>query len=140
MYKTALIMTLMNIVAWNVRGIMSSAVPLSHILQNQSIDIGFISEHKLLPQSIDFLNSLHPDYCAFATVDTTVNPYSKNTCGKAGTAIIYKKNLHNVITRIETQNERIIGIEFKPQHSTPLYMFCVYMPADNIMDYYKTTI
>ena len=89
-------MTMLNVVAWNVRGIMSSAVPLSHIIQNHSIDIDFISEHKLLPQSIDFLNSLNPIYYALATVDTIVNPYSKITFGKVGTAIIYKKKLHNV--------------------------------------------
>ena len=51
---------IINIVAWNVRGIMSSAVPLSHILQSNSIDISFISEHKLLPKSLSFLDSIHP--------------------------------------------------------------------------------
>ena len=47
--KTVLIMIVLNVVAWNVRGIMSSAAPLSHILENHSIDIDFITEHKLLP-------------------------------------------------------------------------------------------
>ena len=75
-------MIILNVVAWNERGIMSSAVPLSHILQNHSIDIGFISEHKLLPKSIDFLNSLNLNYYALATVDTTVKPYSKTHVGK----------------------------------------------------------
>ena len=136
-YFQLLLIMVLNIVTWNVRGSMSSAVPLSHILDKHSVDIALICEHKLLPQSISFLESIHPEYSYIATCDASINPYKNVKCGKAGTAILYKKKLCQIVSRLDIQNERISGIEVKAPHSTPIYVFCVYMPSDTNVDYYK---
>ena len=46
----------LNIITWNVRGIMSSAASLSQTLDDLNIDIAFITEHKLLPHMKYFMD------------------------------------------------------------------------------------
>ena len=121
-YQYFYIIIYLNIITRNVRGIMSSAVPLSHILNKHSVDIALICEHKLLPRSISFLESIHPKYCSYATCCNSTNLYENIKCGKAGTAILYKKNMSDSVSRLDIQNERITGIEVKTQHSTPIYI------------------
>ena len=55
-----------NILIWNVRGIMSSSVALSNILDSKRMDIAIISEHRLLPSSVSFLESINSRYTYYA--------------------------------------------------------------------------
>lgn len=55
-----------------MRGIMSSAGSLSEILDLKDIDIAFLTEHKLLPQSTSFCDTIHKDYIAYTEADQTV--------------------------------------------------------------------
>ena len=41
----------LRLVTWNVRGVMSSAGTLSKLLDQQNVDIAFITEHKLFQHS-----------------------------------------------------------------------------------------
>ena len=134
-------MVLLNIMCWNVRGIMSSAYPLSQQLDQNNIDIALISEHKLLPRSAGFLNSIHQNYESYVTTVDSVNQFGSIRCGRAGTAILYKKQLHAIVDQIHNIDcDRIIGIEIKTQHSTPIYIFCVYLPACNDINLYRETV
>ena len=121
------IMTLMliNFLCWNVRGInMSTAYSLSDMLDQKNIDIALITEHKLLPRSQHFLQSINPNYYAFNTCDDTLDNYGLARCGKAGTAILIRKSLQTVISQVyNIQNNRIIGIEVRIGCNIPLYIF-----------------
>jgi len=66
-YCYIITLMLINFLCWNVRGIMSTAYSLSDMLDQKNIDIALITEHKLLPRSQHFLQSIHLNYYAFNT-------------------------------------------------------------------------
>ena len=110
--KLPIIIMLLNIMCWNVRGIMSSAYPLSELLDTHKIDIAMLCEHKLFYRSTSFLDSIHCDFLSYYTVNTSVDPYSIARCGRAGTAILYRKKYHRQFTIIENiKNDRILGLK-----------------------------
>ena len=117
-----------NLFSWNCRGIMSSAYPLCDFLDKHDIDIALISEHKLLPRSIDFFKSLNQEYCTRVVVDSNIEQYGPLKCGKGGTAIMYKKSLSISITHLHNVNsDRILGIQLNCPDYVPLYIFfCVF--------------
>ena len=102
---------MLNLFCWNCRGIMSSAFSLSEFLDNNDIDIALISEHKLFPKSATFLESINRQYAAYATFDTRLNQYGPLRCGRAGTAVLFKKTLNGRISRLPIESERILGVE-----------------------------
>lgn len=130
-----------NLLCWNVRGIMSSAYPLSQMLDDYAIDIALITEHKLLPYSSVFLNSIHQDYNYALTVDDSISQYGSVRCGKAGTAIMYKKCIQSSVNNIQNIDcDRIIGIEISYEQYLPTYIFCAYLPSDHDIEAYRDVI
>ena len=100
---------LLNLLCWNVRGVMSSAYSLSNILDKKCIDIALITERKLLPRSKYFLTSINQDFNSFCTCDYNIGNYGHNRCGKAGTAILVRKCLHNCVSQVTNiNNDRIL--------------------------------
>lgn len=69
----------LNVLTWNVRGVMSSAFTLSKMLDTYNADIAVVSEHKLLPQSKGFLDSINNNYTAYVKSDASLDPYSSFT-------------------------------------------------------------
>ena len=52
-----------------------------------------------------------------------------------------KNTLQNSIQQINNiENVRVIGIEITSEHSLPLYIFSIYMPADNDLNLYRETL
>ena len=51
-----------SILVWNVRGIMSSAICLSKLLEQTSCDVALVNEHKLLLHNSSFLKTLSNNY------------------------------------------------------------------------------
>ena len=101
-----------------------------------------ITEHKLFEHSLDFLNSIHAGYTSFARSDKTFDQYSAARCGKGGVGFIYRKSLDRNIEHLDCGNERIVGIKlsgYTVSHQ-PLFLFCVYMPADGPIDSYDQHI
>jgi len=120
---------------------MSSAFCLSQLLDENDIDFAFITEHKLLPRSSMFLDSIHSSYYSLYTIDDSIDQYGQAKCGKAGTAILYKKSLHCIVTKIENiDNNRIIGIKLQCDNALPMYLFCIYMPACSDTVLYASTL
>jgi len=104
---------------------------LSNILDNQHIDIALITEHELLPRSQHFLSSFKNNVYAYNTCDIISDNYAISGCGKAGTAILFRKSLQNYMPLVNNiSNEHIVGIELHNNKQLPLYIFCVYMPSD----------
>lgn len=119
---------------------MSSAFLLSEMLNGLTIDFAFITEHKLLPHSMLFLDSIDPAYIHFASCDNSHDNYESLRCGKGGTAILYHSKWRQYISRIETNSDKITALELKCPFNAPLYMFCVYLPASSSIDEYRIAI
>ena len=101
------------LINWNVRGKMSSANPLSNLLDSEKIDVALITEHKLLPRSIPFLDTINSKYKSTCSFCSDVDYFTHVRCGKAGTAILYRKDISNKVTCIKNiENDRISGIEY----------------------------
>ena len=63
------------------------------------------------------------------------------SCGKAGTAIYFKRSFSTSIHLVDNiDNDRIIGIEIKSKHGLPTFIFCIYMPACNDISLYSDTL
>ena len=132
---------LFNVLAWNVRGVMYSAFTISKMLDFYDIDFAVVSEHKLLPQSKGFLDSINTNYASYAKTDAALDPYSSFSRGKSGIGILFKKSLNPFIHHIDDmESDRLLVIEVKVRHLTPLYIISAYMPADNNLSYYDDTL
>ncbi len=120
------IMTL-NILCWNVRGIMSSTLCLNLLLDKLSCDIAFISEHKLQPYNKCFMDSIHSNYLnVTACADTWNNENNSYYHGKAGVSILYKKHLISQSFVIAG-----VGLNLWGAMNRQIYLFAIYMPSDN---------
>ncbi|MEW8546047.1 MAG: reverse transcriptase family protein [Candidatus Thiodiazotropha sp.] len=130
----------LSILTWNVRGVMSSSLCLNELLERTNCDIALISEHKLLPHNLEFMNCLNNNYSSYSRSDITVNSYSMLKCGKGGVSVMYKKSLASRIELLEAGNDRIIGIKLTNPASKPYYIFSVYLPSNNYINDYREAI
>ena len=123
-----------NILTWNVRCIMSSAGSLSAMLDKYNTDIAFVSEHKLLPEHAEFMNSLHRNYTANTVCDASESPGKR--CGKAGVSILYKKDYRFTIDALDKiPSDRICGVRISGSTAcSVVYAFAVYLPPVNYND------
>ena len=132
---------LLNILTWNVRGIMSSAYSLSYMLSFYNVDIALITEHKLMHHSQSFFDSIDKRFSVISTISKDIDPYSRASCGKGGVGIMYRKQLNCTVSPIDTiESDRIAGIEIRSPTMAPLYIFCVYLPADNNIRYFQEVL
>jgi len=131
-----------NILLWNARGIMSSALTLSEALNVYCCDVALITEHKLFFSSLNFLDSINDCYFSHAVADNSIDPYSRARCGKGGVAIMYKKclRIQPIENEIIRNCCRIAGIEINLENTGRLFVFCIYMPSDNDIKDYKLTL
>ena len=136
----AITMTTFSILTWNVRGVMSSSLCLTKILNDKHIDIALISEHKLLPYNTSFMDSLDNNFSTLTKCDTSLDQYDLLKCGKAGVAIMYHKKLEAYVEPIETDSERIVGLKLVGLSNKPYFIFSVYMPASNSIESYRDEI
>lgn len=137
--------TCFNILAWNVRGIMSSSLSLSNVLDTVNCDIAIICEHKLKPTSVNYLDTINSKYSSFAHIDlyscnNTDKPYSPFV-GKGGVGIMYRKDLLHTVSEIpDITSSRIIGIEVKRKHQRSLYVLSsIRQQHSNISNRVKST-
>ncbi|CAG2225389.1 unnamed protein product [Mytilus edulis] len=99
--------------SWNVRGIMSSTLCLAELLESTNCDIAIISEHKLKPNLLSYMNSIDMRYKSISKTDK-LNDLYNCTHGKGGISILYKASLQfSTEEIIETNSDRIVGIELK---------------------------
>ena len=93
----------LKIMCWNVRGVMSSALCLSNILNFYKPDIMVICEHRLSSQNLAFLNTLHSEYTAFPFIDMdTTNTVS---------VFVKQQLMFSVSLLEECCNDRIVFVE-----------------------------
>lgn len=130
----------MRIMSWNVRGAMSSTICLSNLLDDTQCDVAIVTEHKLKDiQNVKmYFDSIHKNYFSIVKVDNNTDSTANNVCfiGKEGVAFLILKKTHLMYSVKEIpclESNRVIGVEVKISGGN-LYIFGVYMPADNNID------
>ncbi|MES9884792.1 MAG: endonuclease/exonuclease/phosphatase family protein, partial [Sedimenticola sp.] len=130
----------LNVLCWNVRGIMSSTLCLNVLLDKMSCDVAFVTEHKLQPYNSSFMDSIHSNYSSITVCDDTQSQDSYHPCGRAGAAILYKNYLKPYIEPIDCNSRRIAGLKLVGVTNRPLYFFSAYLPSDNNILAYREEI
>jgi len=119
----------LNVVTWNLTGIMSSAMHLSEVLNEGNIDICGLSEHWLSKSNVHFIDSVCADF-------NHVTVCSNNGCrnrniGKGGVSIMWRKKYDNLITPLNIDDDRIVGIQLQVSPGQYMFFFQVYLPCSN---------
>ena len=78
------------------------------------------------PHSLNFLNTINPDYDS-TSVSDLAHPITYAR-GKGGVAIMWNRRLSHCISRIDTNDDRIVGVSL---HGIHLTIFSVYLPSSN---------
>ena len=76
-----------NLLTWNVRGKISSVLPVCAILDKSKCDITIMSEYKLNKFLANYFDSIHSEY--FSVVNIQCN---SSTRGRGGIVLLLKKN------------------------------------------------
>lgn len=121
----------LNIISWNITGVMSSASCLCDILTEGEIDICGISEHWLYPHNIHFLGSISSDFNYHAVCDSDLSTASNRKVGKGGAAILWHRSLDHRVVPISIDSDRIVGIQLELLPGQLIYIFQVYLPCSN---------
>ena len=120
-----------NIMTWNATGIMSSCSYLCDTLKANNIDICGIAEHWLYEQDLHFLNSIDNMYCSHAVSDFDLALPSNRKVGKGGVCLLWKRTFNNLITPLDIDDDRIIGIKVQVDPENVIFIFQVYIPCSN---------
>ena len=130
----------LSLMSWNVRGIMSSTMCLSFLLNKTNCDICVISEHKLKDRSLSYLSTIEKNYSCYGKADKLDDNYSAYH-GKGGVAILYRKSLQFSVVEVPNINStRVVGIELKYNSGSSLFIFGAYLPSDECIDNYKAEL
>jgi len=112
------------------------------MLNRNCINTALLTEHKLLLRSNRFLNNIHSEYdCKIVKTDDKVEQYGSLKCGKGGAAIMYKKCLSSFISQVQLfESHRVCGINILCDNLPPLFIFCVYLPTNNDIEYNNSVL
>ncbi|CAC5420984.1 unnamed protein product [Mytilus coruscus] len=133
-------MSSLRLLAWNVRGIMSSTVCLSSLLKNTDCDVSVISEHKLKKSSLHYLSTIEQGYTCIGKAEDLPNSYHAYH-GKGGVAILYKNTLQFSVSEIHGINsEKIVGLQIKSKSNGSIFIFGAYLPSDDSIDNYRNEL
>ena len=83
--------SVINIMCWNCRGVMSGTPYLVKCLNKYDIDVCRISEHRLREYNSNFLNTIDPNYMAFTTCATERDPSVYRIINKGGVSLLITK-------------------------------------------------
>jgi hypothetical protein len=119
--------TKLSISAFSCRSIKSSVHEIKSLCD--SVDILLLQEHWLLPNELNFFNSIHSDFLAtaYSAVDLSQGILVGRPYG--GTAVLYRKSTAFGIKPVETYDSRICAINIDSNMGHVLLMG-VYMPTD----------
>mgnify|MGYP003390427966 FL=1 len=113
--------------SFNCRSLKSSIIELRELCDIS--DFVFVQEHWLLPNELGQINNIHSKF--ISTSKSAVDISHSILVGRpyGGTAILYRKELSNCISLVETYDPRICALRFL-SNIGPILFVCVYMPAD----------
>ncbi len=108
--------THLNIGTFNCQGAMRCAPYISSLLTDNNLDVLILNEHWLFPNSLHFLDSVQPGYIAYAIADDDLSGDKPLKRGKGGVAILWKVELSGIVSKNETNSDRIISVSFELEH------------------------
>ena len=117
-----------RLASFNCRSVKSSLDEVRDLCDKN--DIVCLQEHWLLPNELNVLSAIHPEFLAtgLSAVDISKDLLVGRPYG--GTAILYRQSLHKSINVVTTNDCRITGILID-SHLGPVLLLCVYMPTNN---------
>jgi len=132
-----ILMMQISLLTWNVRGIMSSSLGLSRLLESTNCDIAILTELRLPIKCADFPKSVHNNYVSYPG-----NAYKSDIlCGSGGITILRHKRLkYNVNEVVIPNSNRITGLQIYTYDQRHIYVFGVYMPSDSNIEEYETVM
>ena len=118
---------LLRLCSFNCRSVKNCAPVIRELCDAH--DIVLLQEHWLLPNELNFLNSIHKDFLSIglSAVDLTTDILVGRPYG--GTAILFRNNIFSRCSVIESDSSRITGLEVNVGIGSVLIL-CVYMPCD----------
>jgi len=93
-------------------------------------DLVLLQEHWLLPFELACLNNIHKDFLFAGNFAVYVSKTVLVGRPYGGTAILYRKELTECVSIVETFDSRITANTFTSTIG-PVLLACVYMPSDN---------
>lgn len=116
-----------RVCSFNCRSVKNSLVDVIRLCNGH--DIVCLQEHWLLPNELNFLNSVHEDFYSIgaSAVDITSDILIGRPYG--GTAILYRKSLISDVTVVPCSDSRVTGLKINTDFG-PLVLLSVYMPTE----------
>lgn len=131
----------LSIGTFNVRGIMPCTNYVCDLVKQHCLDILFICEHWLYPDSLSYLNSIDNSLVCFPKADSTLNVFDSIRRGKGGLCVFWNKSVDHMISRMHIDDDRITGISIQLKNSANIFIICVYMPStDYPIEIYRNYI
>ena len=113
--------------------IMSSASYVSHlrVLSSGNIQFFGLSEHWLYKHNLHFISTLSSEYNSIVVCDFDLNRPSSRKVGKGGAAIFWHRSLDNLVIPLETDSDRVCGIQYTFNQHLQFYILQVYAPSSS---------
>jgi hypothetical protein len=126
LFVSLLIMSLLNVVSWNVRGVMHGTPTLVKLMEHS--DVMFLAEHWLNECTKDFLETVDPNFHAISRIRSD-STNSVRGCG--GVAFMIRRSDRYTVKDLITDNEGIIGIQLCLANKESIYILGTHMPSSN---------
>lgn len=123
-----LIIIMLTISTWNVRGIMSSTQKLIELLPDT--DIFVITEHWLCTKNLTYLDKLHDDFKVVALPTEEIGQYYR---GSGGVAVFYRSSLCKVST-LQNEFPNIMAVKILVRDLEPIILIATYFPSTTRTD------
>ena len=117
----------LNFSSFNCRSVKNSLVDVKNLCD--SADFVLLQEHWLLPNELDILNHIHPDF--YGTGLSAVDISSDILIGRpyGGTAILYRKKFASSVKHIDSMESRATCVQIDSDIG-PVLLISVYMPTN----------
>ena len=122
-----------RISTFNCTGLKSSLEYVANNLCNDH-DIIALQETWLLPHDLPLCDTIHPDFCAFATSAVDVGAGVIRGRPYGGLAFLYRRSVEPLITPINFEEDRVLGLLIKDETKSLLFLN-VYMPTQSNENY-----
>ncbi|XP_069138863.1 uncharacterized protein [Argopecten irradians] len=136
-----LLYCIFTLVCWNIRGIMYGTPLLSELLKET--DIAVVTEHWLLPEQMNFLQSIDSNFKSYGLSNTRISlEPERRVCnrGFGGLAILWRKEIN--VCPIESEcNDRVICCSLQLENRSHVFVIGTLMPSTNVsIGVYKETL
>ena len=130
---TTILMANFRVSTFNCTGLKSSVEYIARHLCSGN-EIIALQETWLLPHDLPLCDTIHPDFCAFATSSVDVGAGVVRGRPYGGLAFLYRRSVEPLVTPISFEEDRVLGLMFKDDNRSILFLN-VYMPTQSNENY-----